>query len=68
MVSVVVVNSLLLTLLVSLLSVSTEGAVVQISPVAYKRYASHPLHDLLAIGDDPNQDIRANILLNMEGI
>ena len=26
------------------------------------------LHDILAIGDDPNEDIRTNILLNMEGI
>jgi len=26
------------------------------------------LHELLSIGDDPNEDIRTNILLNMEGI
>ena len=28
----------------------------------------HRLHDVLAINDDPNEDIRTNILLNMEGI
>lgn len=26
------------------------------------------LHELLSIGDNPNEDIRTNILLNMEGI
>jgi hypothetical protein len=35
-----------------------------------ERHASnyHRLHDLLSIGNDPNQDIRTNVLLNMEGI
>lgn len=32
------------------------------------RSAYHPLHDLLAIGDNPSEDIRANIFLNMEGL
>lgn len=26
------------------------------------------LHEALAIGDDPTEDIRTNILLNMEGL
>lgn len=26
------------------------------------------LHEVLAISDDPNEDIRTNVLLNMEGI
>lgn len=28
----------------------------------------HPMHDELRIGNNPNEDIRANILLNMEGL
>lgn len=28
----------------------------------------HRLHDLLSIGDDPSEDIFANVALNMEGI
>ena len=32
------------------------------------RNTYHRLHDVLGIGNDPNEDIRANVILNMEGL
>jgi hypothetical protein len=39
------------------------GTVVDTRGRSYRR-----LHEILSIGDDPSQDIRTNILLNMEGL
>lgn len=39
------------------------GTVVDTRARSYRR-----LHEILSIGDDPNEDIRTNILLNMEGL
>lgn len=42
---------------------STHFAAAVRNPANY-----HRLHQKLSIGDDPREDIRTNILLNMEGI
>jgi len=39
------------------------GTVVDTRARSYRR-----LHEILSIGDDPSEDIRTNILLNMEGL
>lgn len=53
----------LFLLLSALLTASEAKRGAQLKPSGF-----HPLHQALKIGNDPNQDIRANILLNMEGL
>jgi hypothetical protein len=57
-----------LVLLVALLSVGAEAkrfGAVQSLPSSN---SVQRLHEILCIGSNPNEDIRTNVLLNMEGI
>lgn len=44
-------------------AVATQAIVAKPRGVNY-----HRLHESLSIGDNPNEDIRANVFLNMEGL
>ena len=64
-------TTLFLTLLAAQLAAAARGPFFKRSAAIAQPRGSgsyHRLHEVLGIGDNHNEDIRANIILNMEGL